>query len=179
VNLNAGPLLLREFAEADWEAMLAYQRDGRYLRFYPWTERRAEEVQVVVQRFVAWRLEWPRTKYQLALELPGQGGVIGTCGVRMESSGACEAEIGYEVDANHWGRGYATAAAKVMLAFAFEGLRLHRVWATCISDNVASLRVLEKLGMQREGRLREHQWFKGRRWDSFVYGILEPEWAQR
>jgi ribosomal-protein-alanine N-acetyltransferase len=46
----------------------------------------------------------------------------------------------------------------------------------CIAENVGSARVLEKLGMQREGQLRENEWFKGRWWDTLMYGLLEGEW---
>jgi RimJ/RimL family protein N-acetyltransferase len=55
-------------------------------------------------------------------------------------------------------------------------LHVHRIWAGCIADNAASTRVLEKLGMQLEGRLREKEHFKGRWWDTLVYAILEDDW---
>ena len=64
------------------------------------------------------------------------------------------------------------------MVFGFGELKLHRLWATCLADNTASARVLEKLGMQLEGRLRENEWFKGRWWDTLHYAILEQEWGQ-
>ncbi len=63
-----------------------------------------------------------------------------------------------------------------MVRFGFEELGLHRIWSWCIADNVASARVLEKTGMRREGRQRETDWFKGRWWDTLLYGLLEDEW---
>ena len=94
----------------------------------------------------------------------------------MKQANSHQAELGYEIDPAYWGQGYATEAARKMLAFGFGELRLHRIWATCLLENVASARVLGKLGLQQEGRLREHRWMKGRWWDSLVFSILEQEW---
>jgi RimJ/RimL family protein N-acetyltransferase len=65
-----------------------------------------------------------------------------------------------------------------MLAFGFERLDLHRIWAECVADNRASARVLEKLGMRREAHFRESGFFKGRWWDSLVYAMLDHEWRR-
>ena len=64
------------------------------------------------------------------------------------------------------------------MRFGFEELGLHRIWGQTVADNVASQRVMEKLGMHPEGRLRETQWYKGRWWDTVVYGILDAEWRE-
>ena len=87
-----------------------------------------------------------------------------------------EAELGYELDRHYWRRGFATEAAGAMLRFAFTELALHRVWASCIADNVGSSGVMERIGMSYEGRLRENDWIKGRWYDSLIYSILEHEW---
>lgn len=169
-------LLLREFAREDWREVLAYQQDPRYLRFYRWSSRTAADVRSFIAMFVRWQRERPRTKHQLAIVLRQNDRLIGNCGIRKATAEAWEAELGYEIDPRHWGRGYATEAARRMLGFAFDNLELHRVWASCIAENVASARVLEKLGMRREGHLRQNQWLKGHWHDSYVYAILEQEW---
>lgn len=167
-------LRLREFVADDWQAVLAYQSDPRYLQFYEWTQRTEEDARTFVQRFIGWQTETPRTKFQLAIELDGR--LIGNCGIRIANATTREAELGYELDPNFWGNGYATKAARAMLAFGFRELRLHRVTAWCIADNAASARVLEKLGFQREGCLREREWFKERWWDTLIFAILDREW---
>ena len=63
-----------------------------------------------------------------------------------------------------------------MLAYGFEELGVHRIWAHCVAENVASARVMEKIGMRQEGYLRESEWMKDRWWDTLVYAILEYEW---
>jgi RimJ/RimL family protein N-acetyltransferase len=174
--LTTERLVLREFIEEDWSAVLAFQQNPLYLRYYEWTERTPEGAREFVQMFLANQCENPRIKFQLAATLRATGELIGNCGIRMKSEGAREADIGYELDPRYWGKGYASEAARAIVQFGFSELHLHRVWSCCVADNVGSARVLEKLGMRQEGRLRENEFYKGRWWDSLMYAILEDEW---
>ena len=176
MQLATERLFLREFNEDDWSAVWAYQVDPLYLRYYTWEERTPEAVQEFVQMFLAQQQERPRLKFQLAIVLKSSGQLIGNCGIRMGAAGAYEADIGYEVSPHHWGQGYATEAARAVLEFGFTELHLHRIWSWCIADNVGSARVLKKIGMQPEGRLREKEYFKGRWWDTLLFSILDHEW---
>jgi ribosomal-protein-alanine N-acetyltransferase len=176
MELETERLILREFRENDWPDILAYQADPLYLRYYEWTERTPKAVQEFVQMFLDQQQERPRTKFQLAVTLKPNHQLIGTCGIRTKSVDAHEGDIGYELSPKHWGQGYATEAARAIVQFGFTELRLHRIWSWCIADNVGSARVLEKLGMQLEGRLRDKERFKGRWWDTLLYAILDHEW---
>lgn len=178
MELVTDRLRLREFTADDWPAVLAYQSDPLYLRYNPWSERTPEAVQEFVGMFLAQQGEQPRIKFQLAVVLRSRGELIGNCGIRKDFATAQEAEIGYELSPTHWGRGYATEAARAILRFGFTGLGVHRVWAWCVAENTASAHVLEKLGMRREGRLRDKELFKGRWWDNLLYAILEDEWRE-
>jgi len=169
-------LVLREFEEADWHAVAAYQSDPRYLRYYPWTTRTPADARAFVAMFIGWQREAPRYRYQLAITRRDDGRLIGNCGIRKAEAGASVAELGYELDPSYWHHGYATEAATAMLRFAFDDLDLHRVSAVCIAENVASTRVLERLGMRLEGRMREREYYKGRWWDVLLYAILAREW---
>ena len=159
--------------------MLAYQSEAQYLEYSPWAHRTADEVQDFVRGFIDWQGERPRTKYQLAITLGAEGRLIGNCGIRIETTDSRQANIGYEIAPGCWGEGYATEAARAMVAFGFGELRLQSIWARCVAENVASYRVLEKVGMRRERRLREEEWMKGRWWDILVYGILDYEWRSQ
>ena len=176
MQLTTDRLILREFTMQDWPTVLAYQSDLRYLRYYPWTERTPEDVQDFVRMFLTQQAERPRTKFQLVLTLKNDGQLIGNCGIRLRAPNAREADIGYELAPRHWGHGYATEAARAIVAFGFAELNLHRISARCLADNVGSAHVLEKLGMQLEGRLRENEYFKGRWWDTLLFAILQREW---
>ena len=177
MHLTTERLALREFREEDWPDVLAYQSDPRYLRFYDWSHRSADDVRVFVRRFVEHSQAQPRLKYQLAITLRSDRRLIGNVGIRMDHAEALEADIGYELAPEHWGRGYATEAARAILRFGFEQLKLHRISAWCIAENTASAHVLEKIGMQLEGRLREREWIKGRWCDALTFAILDREWT--
>ena len=86
------------------------------------------------------------------------------------------AELGYWIALDCWGRGYATEASQRMIDFGFSDLGLHRIEAHHFLRNPASGRVMEKIGMKREGVVRDHVV----KWDRFeslaIYSILEPEW---
>jgi RimJ/RimL family protein N-acetyltransferase len=178
VILTTPRLHIREFVEEDWRAVLEYQSDPRYLRYYTWTIRTETDVRAFVKQFMDWQLEKPRLRYQLAIVLPSFEQLIGNCGIRLAQADAQQGELGFEISPAYWNHGYATEAAQAILGFAFGHLGLHRVWGHCVADNVASWRVMEKLGMRCEGRLRENRWFKGRWWDSMLCAILEDEWQR-
>ncbi len=179
MQLKTSRLLLREYVESDWPAVLAYQRDPRYLRFYAWNDRTEQDVREFVQKFIDAQREEPRVKFSFAITLKANGQLIGNCNIRKRRPEERVAEIGYEIAPDYWGNGYATEAARAILAFGFDEMKLHRLTAWCIAENAASAHVLEKLGMQLEGQLRDQEWIKGRWWDTLLYGILDHEWIKR
>jgi RimJ/RimL family protein N-acetyltransferase len=85
-------------------------------------------------------------------------------------------EIGFAFHPDYQGRGYATEAARVVLRFAFEELKLHRVIGRLEARNTASARVLAKLGMRREALLAENEYVKGEWQSELDYAILDREW---
>ena len=89
------------------------------------------------------------------------------------------AEIGYWIGKRYWNKGFATEAVKLMLKFAFEKLKLHRVYASLFEENKASRRVLEKCGFKLEGILREHRYKHGKWHNELVFGLLKKEWEGR
>ena len=123
MQINTKRLMLREFVADDWPAVLAYQRDPRYLRFYPWTDRTEADARDFVGMFLEQQAKTPRRKFQLAITLPEDGRLIGDCGIRRKPENDWEADIGYELDPEHWGVGYATEAARAMMEFGFYGAR--------------------------------------------------------
>jgi [ribosomal protein S5]-alanine N-acetyltransferase len=174
--LETKSLLIREFIEIDSKDVFIYQSHPLYLRYSHWTHRTQADVNQFVQTFITQQTEQPRTKFQLAIILKEENKLIGNCGIRINDVQLQEANIGYELDVHYWGQGYATEAAYAIVKFGFEKLSLHRIWSYCITENIASARVLEKIGMRREGHLHEKEFIKGRWYDHFLYAILEHEW---
>lgn len=172
MELLTARLRLRDFEADDWPAVLAYQREPLYLRYNHWESRSPEDVRAFVGMFIDQQRETPRRRFQLAVTLRDTGELIGNCGIRKASSDSHEAEIGYELAPDQWGNGYATEAVRAIMRFGWETLRLHRIAAWCLAENVASARVLEKAGMTLEGRMRDKEAFKGRYWDVLLYAAV-------
>jgi RimJ/RimL family protein N-acetyltransferase len=106
-----------------------------------------------------------------------RGDLAGLCGVVI-LRGAEEGEIWYLVAPESWGKGIATEAAKLLLDFGFGELGLHRIWATCLPENPASARVLEKVGMRKEGFLVDNLKIHGVWKSCNLYAMLAGEWAR-
>ena len=171
-------LILRDLEEADWEAVHSYASDPEVVRYMAWGPNTEEETKNFIQRAIAYQTEQPRKNYTLAIVIRSEDILIGCCGIHVSNPDNRGGWIGYSFNRNFWGQGYATETAKALLKFGFSQLNLHRIFATCDPANIASVRVLEKIGMQREGHLREHKWAKGKWRDSLLYAILDYEWKR-
>lgn len=102
--------------------------------------------------------------------------LIGAAGLTLHPE-ARRAELGYWVGRAYWGNGYATEAAAALMQWAFAALEVDRIYATHLTRNPASGRVMEKLGMRREGVLRRHvrKWDQGE--DIAIWGVLREEFG--
>lgn len=114
----------------------------------------------------------------LAITLRETGVLVGSIELRLVP-GHRRAELGYWVGRTHWGRGYATEASDALVRWGFATLGLHRVHASHFTRNPASGRVLLKIGMRHEGRLRKHFLKRGVLEDMDLYGVLEHELPPR
>jgi ribosomal-protein-alanine N-acetyltransferase len=175
-TLETERLVLREFEESDLQAIQEYASDPEVVRYMGWGPNSEDDTRAFLKRALEQRRQQPRVEYGLAIILKAESRPIGSGGITIANLDQKEAELGCCFNRHFWGQGYATEAARTFVAFGFEELGLHRIYATCDPANVASAHVMEKIGMQREGRLREHRWRKGRWRDSYLYAILEQEW---
>jgi [ribosomal protein S5]-alanine N-acetyltransferase len=104
--------------------------------------------------------------------------VIGTCGFTHFERRSFRGEIGYDLMRVHWGQGIMPEAVGAVARHGFENLDLNRIDALVIPGNDASARVLEKVGFQREGVLREYGFWKNRFWDLQMFALLKREWSK-
>jgi ribosomal-protein-alanine N-acetyltransferase len=178
VRLETPRLILREYEESDWRDILAYAADPDTLRYRLAEPATEAEVREGLAHIRSQRQETPRLRYELAPVRRDTGQVIGWVPLLLTPPALQEAEIGWTLARAHWGQGYATEAAHAVLAFAFETLELHRVWARCQPENTASWRIMEKLGMRREAHFVECQFARGRWVDNYYYALLAREWWQ-
>lgn len=109
-----------------------------------------------------------------AITLREGGELVGAISLQVDREYR-RANLGYWIGTPYWNRGYCTEAAAAIVDFGFDTLELHRIHASHLARNPASGRVMQKLGMQQEGTLREHT----RKWDRYedlvVYGLLRDQ----
>ena len=179
VTLHGSRVVLREHADTDLDSILAYARDEIVARYVPWEPNTEEGAKAFLDSVFSDARQTPRVSYELAIVERATDLVVGTARIGIESVAHPRADIGYVLRRDRWGEGFATEAARLLLAFGFDELGMRRIWATSHPDNVASARVLEKIGMSYEGRIRDHLFVKGAWRDSLAYAITEPQWRVR
>lgn len=174
-TLSTARLRLRHFIGADADALFALHSNAHVLRYWdapPWREPARAE------RFIAAcrQIEEEGSGARLAIERGADGVFLGWVGLTRWNPDHRSASLGYCLDDAAWGQGYATEAARALLRWAFDTLDLNRVQAEADTRNAASARVLEKLGFEREGTLREDCVVNGEVSDSWVYGLIKRQW---
>lgn len=100
---------------------------------------------------------------------------IGLIGLKLSNNKYRRGEVWYKIHPDHWNKGYATESLRRIITFGFETSNLHRIQAGCAVENVASIRVLEKVGMIKEGRGRQLLPLKSGWSDNFEFAILHSD----
>ena len=168
-------LVLRRFRLDDAATLAAYRSVPEVARYQSWTSPYSlDKARYAVQTMVAADPGQPGW-FQYAVELADEKRLIGDVGVNLADN-LMQAEIGYTLAPHQQGHGYATEAVRAVLDRLFRVQGLHRVSAECDARNVASARLLERVGFTREGLRRQHTWIKHEWTDDLLYGLLAGEW---
>jgi len=173
IKLTTERLILREARKSDRKDVHEYAVVPDVYKFMPWGPNTIEDTKNYIQRAINSRKEVPRTIFDLAIILKATQKRIGGCGITVSDAGNQQGWIGYCLNKKYWRKGYVTEASIKLLKFGFEELNLHRIYATCDTKNIASARVLEKIGMQREGHMRDHKLIRKKWRDSFLYAAIK------
>lgn len=176
--LESERLRLRPLTEADVPALFAIFSDPEVTRFWSSPPLEAEADAATLLREI--HEEYARGELlEWGLERREAPGVIGTCSLMALSLPNRRGELGFALRRDAWGRGYVQEILPVLVAWAFGPLGLHRLEADVDPRNEASVRALERLGFQVEGRLRDRWQVTGEVQDTLILGLLEPEWRTR
>ncbi|MEI3607599.1 GNAT family protein [Pseudogracilibacillus sp. SE30717A] len=168
MHIKTKRLLIREFELKDWQAVYEYTSDINVMKYIPegiFTEEDAKE-------FVNKNTGDNADKFPVVLL--DEDIVIGHI-IFEKYFGEHTYEIGWVFNSKYQNRGYASEAAKALLEYGFKEMNLHRIIANCQPENIPSYRVMEKIGMRREGFFKkcipkDNEW-----WDEYYYAILEEE----
>ena len=120
----------------------------------------------------------PRTNYGWTIRDKESGAFIGEIGMSVSRPKYAKGEIHYSLHPEKWGKGYATEAVKAILDFGFLHLKLHRIEAGVATANVKSIKLLEKVGMTREGHHRKILPLQTGWSDNYSYAILDEDYGK-
>lgn len=171
--LETERLILRRFRAGDWKDLHEYLSDPEVVQYEPYCVFSLEESKSEAIRRARDGEFW-------AVCLRDGGKLIGNLYLGKQEYGTYE--LGYVFNKKYQGQGFVTESAGALLDHAFSCLRARRIIALCNPDNAKSWRVLERLGMRREGHLKQNIYFKtdpsGQpEWvDTFIYAVLADEW---
>jgi RimJ/RimL family protein N-acetyltransferase len=172
-----GPrVILRRFRESDLAPFCRYRSDPRVALYQDWESWSEDEGRPFLEGQMTLHPDVPGTWFQLVIELAETGTLVGDCGLHTLGDRPGQAEIGFTLSREHQGKGYATEAVDCLLDYVFGRLEKHRVIAVTDVRNLPAARVLERVGMRREGHFIENIWFKGGWGDEYQYALLEREW---
>ncbi|SKA39005.1 Protein N-acetyltransferase, RimJ/RimL family [Marinactinospora thermotolerans DSM 45154] len=175
VEITGDGLVLREFSRADLGGLHGVYGDEKTVTHLSFSARSKDGCLTIIDRAMEDAKADPRRVYLLAVTRGDR--VVGVARLAREEY-PHSASLGFALRADHWGRGLGTELVSLLLKFGFRDLGLYRLWGARAPENMASARVMERVGMREEGRIRAHVW-TGEAWrDSISHSILRDEWER-
>jgi len=177
INLETPRLILRRFRDSDLASFMAYRNDREIARYQSWESITRTEAAKFIAQQSRHRPGIPGKWFQFAAEAKAGGDLAGDCALLVIKTTPRIGEIGYTFAREYQHSGLATEAARAVIDFAFGSLALNRVIATTDCRNAASVKLMERIGMRREGHFIHNAWFKGEWCDEYQYSVLREHWA--
>lgn len=172
-------VILREMEEKDWIDVHKYASQEKVCQYQPWGPNSEWDSKEFVRRVLLDAQKENRSRFVFAVVSMENGEMVGAGEINVRNNANRAGEIAYIMNPDYWGMGFATEVANLLIFFGFSQLNFHRIFATCDSRNSGSIRVLEKVGMTKEGRMREDLWIKDGWRDSLLYSKLEHDWIEK
>ncbi|MGB8687124.1 MAG: GNAT family protein [Microcoleus sp.] len=173
-SIETDRLLMRKITLNDANDMFEYAADPQVSEYTMWsTHSSIEETKYFLKSLL--KMYKRRELVDWGIVHKAEKKLIGTCGYVEWSMTHSRGEIGYALDRKYWNQGYMSEAVNAIMEFGFREMLLNRIEAKCEVNNIGSARVMEKVGMQLEGILRQQLFVKGRYWDLKIYSILRDD----
>ena len=165
-------IALRQIELADSEAWFDYLRLPEVHDRTSWNPRSVDDLRITMARYLD---DTPASSMRMAVVDQSTGQFIGTIGLHTRSDVNRSAEIAYDFAPSHWGRGLASRLCETVTRWSFAELDLHRLQATVLVGNEASVRVLARCGFRHEGPLRGFRMVRGKPGDFNIFSRLATD----
>ncbi|MEH7443834.1 GNAT family protein [Bacillus sp. JJ1122] len=171
-ELETNRLILREIYEDDAKDLFENFSDDRVMQHYG--SEKMTEIEETVGLIHSFKMIYIENKgFRWGIQIKGQSRLIGTVGFHAWSSKNRRAEIGYEINPEYWGKGYAQESISKALEFGFNDMNLIRIGAVVFQENRQSNSLLMKLGFHKEGILKNYIIQNGQSYDTIVYSKVK------
>lgn len=176
VRITTGRLLLRAVRMDDAPAIFKYRKDALTNRYQGWIPRELNDVFDFIKSGISPRIDISGTWFQLAIIKKENHELIGDIGIHFLGTDNHQAEIGFTLDWQEQGKGYATEAVRAVIDYLFNELNKRRIVASIDPRNEKSIALVERLGFRREAHFKESLLINGEWVDDLIYAILKHEW---
>ncbi len=133
------------------------------------------ETQKIIEPWIADNTAAEIVNYTFAIKLSSEDQFIGLIALKLSNKKYKKAEVWYKLNYKYWNKGYGKESLSKILDFGFNQLQLHRIEAGCAVENFASIKLLEKVGMIKEGRKRKVLPLKSGWSDNFIFSLLATD----
>ncbi|WP_240688020.1 GNAT family N-acetyltransferase [Pseudalkalibacillus hwajinpoensis] len=177
--MESSRLRLRPFHALDLDNFVRYRANPNVARYQSWENFTREQGMKFIEEMLQASFNNPGEYYQIAIELKDTNELIGDCVMHPLTDDPAQVEIGFTLEPRYQGNGYAIEAINCFVDYLFTALKKHRVIAITDVRNKPSVKLLERLGMRREGHFLKNIWFKGEWGSEYLYAILREEWTNK
>ena len=172
--LETDRLILRQVTNDDAKSLLTYFSDTDVMRYYGLEPFKS--IDDALDEISWYKSIFEKgTGIRWGISLKGSDKIIGSCGFFNRAVEHSRTEIGYELSKEYWGKGIAGEALESVVKYGFQNLQLERIEALVEPANVASLKLLDKMGFEKEGLLRHYEFTCGKFDDLYIYSILKSD----
>lgn len=178
-GLTSRRLILRPLLASDAVGLCGYRSDPQVARYQSWTSFTEADAIALISEQEDLEPDLPGTWLQLALIDTASNTMVGDCGLHFLASDTTQVELGITLSRSHQRRGYGAEAVRCVLAYLFDELGKHRVFAITDADNHAAAALFRRLSFRQEAHFVEHVYFKETYGSEYVFAMLAREWSAR
>jgi len=175
-NIETERLILRKFKESDVAAFFKYRSNPEVALYQGWEDYKFQQATEFIVEQMNFEPNIEDTWFQIAIELKESRLLVGDCAIHTLKQDINQVEIGFTLEPMYHNMGFAGEAIKCLLGYIFTVLKKHRVIAITDVRNKNSIKLLEKVGMRREGHFIKNAWYKGEYTDEYEYAMLREEY---
>jgi len=177
LELKTKRLILRPVNINDAESIFSYRSDAITNQYQGWIPKTIDDAQIFISK-VSEKINKYDTWFQFAIVLSETGELIGDVGIHFLDEENYQAELGCTLAKSQHRKGIASEALRVSIDYLFEDLNKHRISCSIDPQNIASIKMLEKLGFRKEAHFKQSIFVDGEWFDDVVYALLKSEWAK-